>query len=386
MKNNRIEVIDALRGFAIATLMLLHATQHFLYSVFPENSPPWLSSANEAVRSMLVFLFSGKSYLIFALLFGFTFSLMYRKQRQNGKDFVGRFIWRQLLLLCFGLINVAFFPGDVLVSYAIAGLILIPFRHLSNKVILITALVLALLPGEIYMMIRSIADPGYIPFDNGYVLNYAHIKDGIATGSWSTTWSSNLKYAMPAGLGWLWDVGRVAQTASLFMAGFVVGKTNLFAENDATKKFWIKLAIGAFAAILILYPTSMSLKSIFESAPWAEPLHTIITSWYDIAFTAIIVSLFVLLYNYETFRKLCIPLSTYGKASLSNYIGQSVIGAILFYPCGLNLAPYTGMITSAIIAVFIILLQIQFTSFYLKTHRRGILEEIWHRLTWLTFK
>jgi uncharacterized protein len=70
-----------------------------------------LNSLDTAIWDTLFLLFGGKGYAIFALLFGFTFSLMFAKQQAKGIDFGPRFLWRMLLLICFALFNGLFFLG-----------------------------------------------------------------------------------------------------------------------------------------------------------------------------------------------------------------------------------------------------------------------------------
>ena len=40
-KSSRIEVVDALRGFAVMAILLVHNLEHFIFPVYPENSPGW---------------------------------------------------------------------------------------------------------------------------------------------------------------------------------------------------------------------------------------------------------------------------------------------------------------------------------------------------------
>ena len=48
--------------------------------------------------------------------------------------------------------------------------------------------------------------------------------------------------------------------------------------------------------------------------------------------------------------------------SLTNYISQSIIGAFIFFPIGLNLSPYLGYSASLIVGIFIIYISIIFKS------------------------
>ena len=131
----RIQVVDALRGFAIIAIMLVHFLEHFIYNSYPVSSSPAMASVNETVKEAFFFLFAGKSYTMFALLFGFTYAIQYGNQLKKGKDFAGRFAWRLCLLAGFACLNAIFFPGgDILLTFATVGFILIPgFLLLSGS-------------------------------------------------------------------------------------------------------------------------------------------------------------------------------------------------------------------------------------------------------------
>lgn len=63
-KKERILAIDALRGFAVMGIILLHNIEHFNFYSFPEPSSPVLAHLDETLWDMLFFLFSGKAYAI----------------------------------------------------------------------------------------------------------------------------------------------------------------------------------------------------------------------------------------------------------------------------------------------------------------------------------
>ena len=62
--NQRISAIDALRGFAVMGIMLLHNIEHFNYYSFPKTELPWLRSLDSSIWDMMFFTFSGKAYEI----------------------------------------------------------------------------------------------------------------------------------------------------------------------------------------------------------------------------------------------------------------------------------------------------------------------------------
>ena len=134
---SRLHVVDALRGFAIISIMLLHNLEHFDFYFLPEGLPSWMVAIDKVIWDTMFFLFGGKSYAIFAFLFGLTFFIQSDNQAKRGKDFRGRFAWRLVLLLGFGILNSAFYQGDILTIYALIGFflelggnLLCQYRHL----------------------------------------------------------------------------------------------------------------------------------------------------------------------------------------------------------------------------------------------------------------
>jgi uncharacterized protein len=91
ISSNRLHVVDALRGFAIVSIMLLHNIEHFDVYYFSESLPEWMKSLDSVIWGTLFFLFSGKSYAIFALLFGLTFYIQSENQKKRGNNFSARF-------------------------------------------------------------------------------------------------------------------------------------------------------------------------------------------------------------------------------------------------------------------------------------------------------
>ena len=161
-KNPRIEAVDALRGFAVMAIILVHNLEHFIFPVYPTDSPDWLNIIDQGVLNSVFTLFAGKAYAIFALLFGFTFYIQTNNQKKQGKDFGYRFLWRLVLLVGFATLNAAFFPaGDVLLLFAIIGLVLFVARNWSDKAIIITAVIFLLQPVEWYHYIANLVNPAH---------------------------------------------------------------------------------------------------------------------------------------------------------------------------------------------------------------------------------
>lgn len=142
-------MVDALRGFSVMAIIMVHNLEHFIFPVYPESGPAWLDALDSGVFSVVFSLFAGKAYAIFALLFGFTFYLQSNNARRRGLDFGYRFLWRLVLLAGFATLNAAFFPaGDVLLLFAVVGVVLFVVRNWSDRGVLLAAVFFLLQPVE----------------------------------------------------------------------------------------------------------------------------------------------------------------------------------------------------------------------------------------------
>ena len=379
----RIEVVDALRGFAVLAILLVHNVEHFIYPVYPTSSPGWLEVMDLGVFHATFALFAGKSYSIFALLFGFTFFIQNENQRRRGKDFGYRFLWRMLLLMAFGTLNAAFYPaGDVLLLYALVGIILFLFRKASDRVLLVGALFFLLQPIEWYHFIASRIDVTHQLPDFGVAEMYAQTAAYTSEGDlWNFIWQ-NITLGQKASLLWAVNAGRYMQTAGLFLLGFYIGRKQLFLSTPSNQRLWIKILIIAAVVFSPLYALKEQVMLCDEEII-RQSAGTALDMWQKLAFTFVLVASFVTLYQWDGFRKRIGALRVYGKMSLSNYVSQSFLGALLYFPVGLNLAPIAGYSASLLLGLVMFFIQIRFCGWWLKRHKHGPLEGIWHRLTWL---
>ena len=385
-ESSRLHVVDALRGFAIVSIMLLHNIEHFDYYFTPEGLPAWLKPIDQGIWDTLFFLFGGKSYAIFALLFGLTFFIQNDNQAKKGKDFRLRFAWRLLLLLGFGLINSAFYQGDILTIYAIIGFVLIPVAKLSNKTVFIIAVLLMLQPYEWINVIRGLQHPEMQMANPASWALFGKMDSYIQGNSIVDTWIGNLTNGKVAVLLWTWEAGRVFQTASLFMLGMLAGRKALFVNSPENSKFWLKTLLVVALLFIPLFIVKSNVTEWVSSVAIHRPLALIVQSWSNMAFMFVLVSGFTLLYQSRALHKTLDVLSPFGRMSMSNYIMQSIIGSFIYYGFGLGLYKYTGATYCLFIGVVLAVLQGIFSTYWMKHHRQGPLETIWHKLTWISLK
>ncbi len=377
-KKSRIEAVDALRGFAVLAILVLHCTEHFfMFEKFDQ--PSWLATLDQAVNATLTALIGGKAYAIFALLFGFTFYIQQSAQRAKGTDFGPRFLWRLLLLGGFAMLNSLFFPGgDVLLMLATSGVVLFIVRNWSDRWLVVAAVFLLLQPEHWYRLLFPEA-----PWPDLHAGEaFQQIKAYIDEGGPAEYFRGNLTVGVRAALVWAFEVGRSAQSAGLFILGLLLGRKGLFVDSEQSRRFWMwALVVSALA-----YAPLAALRGVtwtgFPDTSWL--LRQTFDMWQKVTFMAVLVSSFMLLYaQKEWFRRVTAPLRPYGRMSLTNYITQGIIGALIFLPIGLHLAPVCGITVSVLIGMLIFGVQLAFSIFWLRRHRQGPLEWLWHKLTWI---
>lgn len=382
LTNQRIEVVDALRGFAVMAILLVHSLEHFILPFYPTNLPVWLEALDRGVFNVVFTLFAGKAYAIFALLFGFTFYIQSVNQKRKGKDFGYRFLWRLLLLVGFATLNAAFFPaGDVLLLFSIVGIVLFFARNWNDNVLLIVAILFLLQPMEWYHYFASVINPAHQLPNLGVDAMYKEVAEVTKSGNFWDFIVCNVTLGQKASLFWAVNVGRYFQSAGLFLLGFFLGRKQVFASTEKNQQFWIKTLVVAAITFAPLYTLK---ELIMEGEPIVQQtVGTVLDMWQKLAFTLVIVSSFVLLYQRERFRNAVSDMKYYGKMSLTNYVFQSILGAFIYFPFGLYLAPYSGYTFSLLIGFVILFLQITFCKWWLKSHKQGPLEYVWHKWTWI---
>ena len=121
---------DRLRGVALLGIVVVNAA--FLgisgYGFTAES----VQGPGNWLTALLVFTFAqGKFYLLFSFLFGYSASFILR---DNSTPHRRRYLRRLLALFLFGLAHaVFFFVGDILITYAIFGLLLLAVSRTSDR-------------------------------------------------------------------------------------------------------------------------------------------------------------------------------------------------------------------------------------------------------------
>jgi uncharacterized protein len=381
--NTRIDVADILRGVAIGGIILIHFIEQLNFYVFPEPSSPFWGAVNQGVWDTVFFLLAGKMYAIFAMLFGLSFFIQHDNQAQKGVDFRLRFLWRMVLLFMFGLFDLLFYNGDILCVYAACGVLVIPLIRASDKVLKVIAFLLLLQPIELVYLIIGAIDPSASPLDLGSLDHFNAVAVAQEHGSILDVAVAGLRHGQQVNFLWAIENGRLTQTIFFFLVGIMIGRRRLFYNEGNNLEFWKKVLKGAAVAFAILVPLYYIVPKQFDSACISNSLNVMLNMWKNLSMMLMIVSGITLLYYQTDAKKWLIKIAPYGKMSLTNYLSQSIFGAMLFYNWGFGLFRYCGHTVALMMGAGFILLQYLFCTWWLKNHRRGPFEELWARLTWI---
>lgn len=115
-------------------------------------------------------------------------------------------------------------------------------------------------------------------------------------------------------------------------------------------------------------------------------LQVIVTSLSKAAFTGVVVSVFVLLWFHSPVQKVFSKLEPFGKMSLTNYIGSSIIGSFVYYYYGLDMYKHLSIVPSLLVGITVFILLLSFSRLWLGNHKQGPIEWLWHKLTWIKLK
>jgi uncharacterized protein len=238
---DRIVVLDVLRAFALLGIIINHAATSFLAGRSPDPHFNIVGPLDQAVFNLTNILTFGKFFAIFSFLFGLSFAIQMQSAAKRQASFAGRFAWRLVILLAIGFVHSVFFSGDILTIYAVLGLLLIPFRRLGNRALVVSALVLTLnIPGILMGAARLSAAPPtpaqqQAQIERGkQLMQSAQRQFAIKqSGTLQELMRMNLTDSMVNRLRFQIATGRLWMTFGFFLLGLYAGRRNLFRETEA---------------------------------------------------------------------------------------------------------------------------------------------------------
>jgi uncharacterized protein len=419
LENNRIMLLDSLRGIAVLGILVMNIMEQGQPGIFYTNM-----NAGQAItgRNFLAWfigmgLFEGSMRGMFCLLFGAGTLLLLDRLEESGAGLKAADIYyrRILWLIGLGLLNAFIFlwPGDILYDYALIGLTLFPFRKMSASGLLLPIFILLIF--GIYRESSQQSDSKQLIF-KGKQAELFHIKHKPLTAEQSSDLSryqtfrqensnpgmSNegmaetgavqkadfpglIQIIYPQSMDFesnfiynhWWDI------ALLFFVGMAFYRSG-FLTGDS--KIWIYLivAIGGLAisltmnyfTLITIYNAKFDFTKITERAPVVvlyQVKRLLQVSGY--------LSVLILLYKISPLHRIFKVLAAVGQMALTNYLCQSIITAIIFFGFGFygQLQRYELIE----VAMGIWLFQIIFSTIWLHYFIYGPFEWAWRSLTYM---
>jgi uncharacterized protein len=172
----------------------------------------------------------------------------------------------------------------------------------------------------------------------------------------------------------------------LFLLGLVAGKTRFFQRTT-------ELQPAIKRATLVILPFALALKVVAclptLNVHFLSPQQAVYEQLFIkmIRFTGILLMAFVyigiitLLFN-KGGSRIAFWLGNAGRLGLTNYLMQTIICMLLFYPFGLKLVGKLTLLQSLLLALSIFIVQVIYSNIWLKYYNTGPMEAIWRRFTY----
>ena len=387
----RIDLLDILRGVALPGILLMNI-EWFTRPLrdIGGGLPADAATADQVAGWLVLVLVEGKFWLLFSLLFGAGFTVMQQRAQADGRPFAAAYARRCVLLLLMGVAHaVLLWPGDILHTYAIAGLLMLLFFARAGEITRLAAgLLLFALPTLLmtastlaFLMMPSLGDAG--GDDVAYATGMQATAQVYAEGDWATVTAqraadfawllSNDLFLVPIALGifligtWLLDAGPLSRPAShrRWHRGAV----------------WVALpaglALSVGSALVSTGPVDGGYRAADMLAQWLAWIGAPLLS---LGYVGVVALLSLRPRTGDFLREWIAPS---GRMALTNYLMASAICSTLFYGYGFGLWGQVPRAAQPGIVLAVMVLQCVASRWWLQRFRYGPTEWLWRAGTWL---
>lgn len=363
--HQRTPIIDILRGWALLGVAIGNFTAFYHLGSSPEREEDTLTSVLEYVSQ---YLFSAKSWTLLSILFGYGFSILIKNIADKTGNPVAFFLRRMFWLLVLAFVNSIFFYGDILRDYALLGMLLLLFYRVPTKTVFRTSVLLMLI----------------IPFVSAYVRNlgisYQAEADALIPAFHSQNWLDIFWFNLQT----TFFIGIISPqyAITVHVAMFACMLLGVVAHRS---DFPHRLASDPNLAKQI-FRISFALAVALNAALWylnelEAPLLTYFRFWYwgIISTMLAIASGICWLYNTGRLGFLSMYLQSMGRMTLTNYMAQCILLAVIFSGAGLgifNTMPYWFYL---FLAIGIYAIQMVVSRWWLSNFQYGPIEWLWRK-------
>ena len=380
---DRLGLLDALRGFALAGVLLANLRDFSLFGLLDGAGRAALATAawDRWLDPLIDGLVGGKAMTLFALLFGVGFALQLPADADRAAR--SRFARRMAGLLGFGLLHAwLFWWGDILRYYALLGLLLLachrwPARRLAWSGLFVTLLATSLVQ----------------PFMAGWPSRFgdgeaiaARALAAFAHGDWRQVVGANFAYDAYVHMS-AWSL--VFFTLGRLLLGAGIGRSGWLTAAEAHQRRWRAVLHGCLPAGLLL--TAFLLAQDHGLVPrWmfgleGMPARMLSRFLRNVAYLATglgYLAAFVLAWQRPRWRRRLELFAPVGRMALTHYLAQTVVGVWLFYGIGLGIGPRFGIPGALLAFVLVFAVQLRLSRWWLARYRFGPLEWLWRSLTY----
>ncbi len=385
----RILLIDGLRGFALLGILIAHITYWFNAGPTPDDVfGKYGNDVGFQIASTFEGIFiSGKFYTFFSFLFGLSFAL----QMESKSFTIGRFLWRLFILGLIGLIHSLHWRGDILSIYFVVGLVMILFRKASDKVLIIVSFLLILnLPSrirEVYYLAYPTAPLTAVQQKQQQQKTNEYWQM-LRRGNYPELLAANVP-ALSEKFDFQFESGRIYITLGYFLLGLLAGRRKWFSQWEQHRSFFKKwLKISGFATLGII-AVAVPLGILFGNGapkPWFNILMSSLYDIHCVFLTFFYIAGMTFLLQKKSWQGALQNFAVIGKLALTSYLGQTLVGILLFYGIGLNLIGEINPWICLLLTFPVFGLQIVFSRWWLSQYNYGPVEWLWRSLTYLRWQ
>ena len=380
---DRLFSLDVVRGFAVLGILAVNAITFGMpepVMMNPSLQPGGLEGEAAAAWQAMDVFFQDKMRTLFSMLFGASIFLIggERSDLVRGKLLRKRLFWLGLFGLAHGLL---FWFGDILLLYALTGLLVMLARSWSAQRLLIVGVALnvslsALYVGAIALM--RMAPPEALA-DMNWDASAQRIAEMIAeyqgtaletTLTLMGNWISTVPFMA---------IGFIPATAALMMIGMGLYKSGFLAGRAPAWVYGLFIALGAGSVWLIYGESSAVIAAGFPVVETLmRPANTFLAPLVSLAYASALILLARL-----GLKLILTPLAKAGQMAFTNYLTQTLIMTTIFYGGrGLGYFGQVGWPEMWLVIASVWVVQLIWSPLWLSRFTMGPLEWVWRRLTY----
>jgi uncharacterized protein len=380
----RIRSVDAVRGFALFGVLLVNMFNFGAYN------PEWTDPLDQAFLTLMHSVFETKSWRLFSMLFGFGFALQLSRILSQADGSLWLYFRRLFILFVIGMAHALFYDGDILMEYAMLGVVLTAFRNMRPSWLLVLAcmLLLAFPLGNLMHSLKA----DELSEQSEDALPLAELRlDHPYLDSPLTVFRENAAAIPPQ----IWSNLHGPESSlaifSMFLVGLYIGRRGILRDAKhhlglIRRVFFWGISIGVICASLEWHLKHQFDYAVFQENRASDSVRFFGDMLFAYGSTALALGYgagIVLLAQSPSWSRTLRPLQNLGRMALTVYLSGTLMFTTLFYGYGFGQIFLLGPAATTAWAVVFFLVQLLFCDYWMRRFRFGPAEWAWRSLTYL---